>query len=372
MTARNLVIVALKLGFSGAVIVAIAAIFLVVSDDGDVSEAQADLYDLHSADVYAHGDFERVLEDSGLEPRPYDLNGNFVNFAVGESELTPAELMEYYQHKFERAGINSEVYDEAMFSAMASDDAFGNEDLRDAQDAFWQGEMVPLSVSDEHVAMAGLLGAVDPEDERYDNFKDQLQSADLSHVGDQRQLYSHLEELGDLHLPPVIGAGDVFEDDIEGFRFLEAHREPGTATTTVTSTWSDGEFDARKMNDPDADGVGADGEVPACIGCQRDKRLQALNDDEPYVLNQFRTTSPPEQITSFYRQAMPRRDWTPTETDEALEALKPHVLELQQMPGHMVNFERGDEFLTVFVADQPDAGGERGVVTLYEEAPPVQ
>lgn len=368
MNAPQIATVALKLGFSGAVIFTIAAAFVIVSDDGEVSEAKADLYDLHSADVYQHEDFQRVLEDSGLEPRPYDHNGNFVNFAVGDSDLTPEELLEYYQHKFKRAGINSKVYDEAMFSALARHQEADDDELLDAQDALLRGEMVPLSITEDHVAMGGLLGSFEPDDDAED-FKEQLQSQDLSRFATTDELHDHLDNLSKFHLPPTLGH-EAYDDDIEGFRYLEAHREPGTSNTTVTSTWSDGEFDADKVTDPDATGVGTD-DIPACIGCERDNRLQALGDDEPYVLNQFRTTSTPGEVTSFYERALTQRDWSPTEAEKGLRELTPQIPELQQMPGDMVSFERGEEFITVFVPEKPhQRTGERSVVTLREESHP--
>lgn len=372
MNARDLGIITLKLGFSGAVIAAIAALFLVFSEDGEVSEAQADLYDMQPASIHQHGDFEQVIKDSGLEPRPYDYNGNFVNFAVGDSKATPAELHQYYQQKFERAGINSRVYEEPMFGLMTTGHVDNPGELKAVTDGFLQGEMVPLSVSEEHVVMAGLLSSVDPEDERFSDFKEKLKNHDPTQFDSPEQLASRIEDLSQRYLPNSsdIG-GDVYEDSIDGFRYLEAHREPGQQHTNVISSWSDGDFDAHKISDPSTAGVGTDPEVPACIGCERDNRLQALDDDEPYVLNQFRTaTSTPDDIAQFYERTMTQRNWDLVETDEGLSELEAHIPELQQMPGNMINFQRGEENLTVFVPDGTSEQGERSVVTLREEATP--
>lgn len=368
MNAPQLAIVALKLGISGAVIFTIAAAFAVISDSGDISEAKADLYDLHSADVYQHQDFQRVLEDSGLEPRPYDHNGNFVNFAVGDSELTPEELLEYYQHKFKRAGINSEIYDEAMFSALVQHQEGDEEEILQTQEALLRGEMVPLSISDEHVAMAGLLGSFNADSE---DLKKQLQTQDLSRFDCPDELSDHLHGLSKTHSPPTVDSPE-FEQDIDGFRFLEAHRERGSSHTTVTSTWSDGEFDGEKATNPKATGVGSD-DIPACIGCERNNRLQSLSDDEPYTLNQFQTTSTPDEVTSFYEQALTERNWAPTEVREGLQELTPHIPELQQMPGQMLTFERDQESISVFVSDNTDQRSrKRSVITLQESPSPTQ
>ncbi len=369
MNARDLGIVTLKLGFSGALIFAIAAVFLVVSDDGEISEAQADLYDLQPLSIHKHGDFERVIKDSGLEPRPYDFNGNHVNFAVGESGLTPEQLLEHYQTRFERAGINSRVYEESMFGLMGSDKPDATDELAETTSGFLSGEMVPLSITEDHVAMAGLLNAVDPDSPEFDEFREQLESQS-NEIHDPAQLAQYIHNLSERHLPPSsqIG-GEIYEDSIDGFRYLEAHREPGSSYTTVVSSWSDGDFDANKISDPDAHGVGADAEVPACIGCQRDNRLEALSDDEPFVLNQFRSPfSTPDEITSFYDRAMTNRQWERVDVDQGLSDLVPHIPELQQMPGEMANFRRGDEHLTVFIPDRHGPDGELNVVTMREEA----
>ncbi len=369
MNIRDLAIVTLKLGLSGAIIAGIAALFLVVSEDGEVTEAQADLYDMQPMSIHQHGDFERVIEDSGLEPKPYDYNGNFVNFAFGESEMSPEELLDQYQQRFKQAGINSKIYDESMFDLLMDDDASESEELTQAMDGLLQGEMVPVSIHENHIAMAGMLGSVDPEDERFHEFKKQLEAADLDRYSDPEQFARKVQEIGDQHLPDAstIG-GNIYEDSIDGFRYLEAHRESGTGTSNVISSWSDGDFDANKVSDPDAEGVGADSEVPACIGCDRDNRLQALNDDDPYILNQFRTSnSHTGDIVDFYDRAMTQREWQRVDTDQGLEELQPHVPELQYMSGEMASYERGDEHLTVYIPDEFNADGERSIITMMNE-----
>ncbi|MFO7962429.1 MAG: hypothetical protein R6U50_00765, partial [Desulfobacterales bacterium] len=149
----------------------LTGLFIVLSDDGEVSEAQADVSNLHPQAVLQHGNFSRVMEEAGLEPQPHDYNGNLVYFAHGESRMRPDELADYFQRKFVQAGINSRMYDSAYLTDLDPDEMepgeysspeemLGNtimpEQIEQGR-ARLNGEVVPMHMSPGSMQMSGII-----------------------------------------------------------------------------------------------------------------------------------------------------------------------------------------------------------------------
>jgi hypothetical protein len=344
----------LKLTAAGMVVFASALVFLLISADGDVSQVRADLYDLQPIHLKQHQDFGRVMEDSGLRPRRYDYNGNEIKFAVADSDLEPRALLEVYQKRLKDAGINTDIYLEPYYvdggagpGTMRSGEVTTEDRLRKA-DALVDGEVVPIVVNDNHIAMVSLPSGADLEGARR-QFGEAWKGQRHGDAADTLRLLSRLtstENLGDLR----------FEEQIDAFRYLEAFRDAQTGQTTVTATWSDGGFDATKISDPKAVDNRLDLDVPPCIGCVRNHRIEGLEEDEPYVVNHFQAPLEPQGVRSFYDSSLADRGWrqAPSTTTFAEFAAKvPELREFQRRHGQTVTFERDGQTLTLFLSPDP-------------------
>ena len=337
MSLKSLITAFLKLAISGLAIASIGGLVLVLSDDGDVAEAQADLTNLHPASVLQHGNFGRVMEESGLKAEPYDYNGNLVYFAHGESNLTPEELADYFQKQFVRAGINSRVYDSADFTDLdpselvpqydSMEELLGNHLLPEQMEqgrARLNGEVVPMHSSPRSMMMSGII----PHKKAQDGL----------------ELVAQLEAQSD-------SRGVDLERRINGFRFLEATYDERTGRSNLTATWSDHGFDPKKISEPKAN-HSMELELPPCIGCDRTTRIAAL-EREPFVVNQFTTSAGTHNVVDFYRDTMPRRGWQTTANTDMMDEIAYHIPELQNPTGEVVNFERDGHFINIFVTQNP-------------------
>lgn len=342
MAIKNLVRSTLKLALSGAVVAAIAALFLILSDDGTVTEAQADLADIMPGGPDSHFRFERVIRRSGLEARPFDHNGNVVKFAVGESELSPKELMNHFQREFKREGINSQIYTDSLVilpdTAQEIEAHHLSEETVKRNEAMLRGEVVPIFVSDDIVSMASFVPKVKANDTE------------------------EIEEKWNRARGDVIS----LDDNMAGFRSIEARREPDTGRSTVTATWSDRGFDAHKANgNTRVAGASPDLNVPVCPGCKRLNRLEGLDEQDPYILNQIVSQGSVANIEQFYKAALLQRGWVPSDTQKALDGLSEHVPELRALwqQGGFLNFTHPDgDTMNVFISSYP--GENTSIVTV--------
>ncbi|RDV40017.1 hypothetical protein DV096_05520 [Bradymonadaceae bacterium TMQ3] len=334
--------VLLKLGVSGAVIVAIGATVLVSSSPGEVKEAEADLTDFLTGPRAEQRNFERVIAESGLKPRSYDYNGNDVYFAAGDSELSPSEVLTYYQERFHAVGVNSKVYTEPLMR-MGNDpttyvDALAESDYAEQNHAMLNGEVVPLHVSDELVTMGSMVPR-----KQSDDVIDMIDTWPLSPQG-----------------------GLDIEDNMRSYRLIEARRNLDTGGSTVTASWAADGFDPRLIRDPDAPGARPDLNVPACAGCERVSRLAGNDPSEPYVVNLYRTNGAPESVERFYRSAMVNRGWTLSKSTELLDEYARYVPQIAEMSGELLNFERDGHHVSL-VVQHNDEGGT--TVVSIEEGP---
>lgn len=339
MFAKRTAAITLKLALSGAMIFGIATLFVVLSDDGTVPEAQADLTNLVSRTHAQHHDFARVIARAGLEPRPFDHNGNQIFFAVGESDRSPKDLLTYFQREFKAAGINSDIYTEPTMPFTDTLEEYqrvvSSEAQEKANHAMLNGEIVPYHVTDDFVSMGGIVP------HRKTNSGD-----DLLH--DWR--------------PNADGVPDI-ATNARAFRYLEARRDPSTGVSVVTSSFSDNYFDFKKaIGDGPVAGVGVDPDVPSCVGCERRHRLKGLSGIDPFTLNQFESPRSADATVSQYRSAMINRGWQPTKSDDLLEALREFIPEIAYYSDYMINFERGDEAIGIVVS--PNRHGTSSVITL--------
>lgn len=376
MAYRTLLTGTAKLALGGAIIAAIAAIFLVVSQEGDVTEAEADIVDSRPAEVSEHEDFNRLMEDAGFEPRPFDHNGNRVNFATADSPHAPLELAEIFQQRFERAGINSRVYDQSVHQlvdeARFRGDGEGPNDaaleLQEMFDAMLKGEVVPLQAHSDYVTMAGA-----PLEQDVDELAEQLQEEWGPQMHDQMSRSEGMQRLVDAVPRGQIPMMEDFGDNLAGYRFMELRRDTNSsrAESNAIASWSDSDdFDGSQIYDPEGLEQRNDVEVPACAGCDRMNRLEALDDDEPYVLNQFESRAVPEGITAFYDRELPRRRWQRSNNQRILDEFEEYSPILRSLRGdaEFQSYERGEESMVLFVQEDP-VEQKTNVLTLVEQRP---
>lgn len=341
MDFKNLIKAAAKLALSGAVIAAIAAIFLILSEDGSVQHAEADLTDIMPGGPDDHFRFERVIRRSGLEPRPFDHNGNIVKFAVGESELSPREILAYFQKQFKNEGINSQVYTKGIIHPLGSDEEnekiFSNEENAKRNTALLRGEVVPTLITDNLISMGSFIPKVKAKN-----------------AGEIAEKWLH-----DAEGPFSIDANHG------GFRSIEARREADTGKSTITATWTDRDFDIKKAQGIARAGASPDTEIPVCPGCERLNRIKGLSKEDPYTLNQISARGSVDTNYQFFSAALAQRGWIESDTQTALDEMSRHIPDLAQLwrQGEFVSFENSDgETMNLFITTDPN--GRTSVVTL--------
>ena len=177
---KKLIITVAKFGLSGALICGIAAIFLVADERGSVSDAEADIATNVPVKHIAGHDFTEVVAKTGMRPRPYEVNGNEVYFAVGYTDEGPDEILRAYQKKFVASGINAQEFntipdakfERTMQDLMSIKDARSLEDLQkfDMDEyeqaynlAMLNGGVVPISQRPGYVAMGGMVSKDESE-----------------------------------------------------------------------------------------------------------------------------------------------------------------------------------------------------------------
>ena len=321
-----------KLLLSGALIASIGFAFVVLSPSpsSEISEAQADITDFFPRQLLQHRDFDRVMEDLGFEPRPYDYNGNIVQFAFADTPLSPQDFSRAVQQRLLEAGINSDIYTTPAYINASSMEAIARHKFSEPSmvrsRAMLNGEMVPIHSTPDHVTLAGVV----PQ-------KGFNSTEELLEMIERRPRHSPL----------------TIDNYMDTFRFIDARRDPNTGGSSVTATWADSNFDPRRISDPSSLDVRLDTEVPSCIGCTRSNRVAALDPDEPYVLNQFETTSSPDRVRDFYIQAMGQRGWELAQSNKILFELEAHIPELRTPGRDLLTFERDGEFLNFYLSEDP-------------------
>ncbi len=335
-----------KLTAAGATIAAIGWLVLLGSPQGEIAQpAEATIFDLFGNTQDTTVQFGKVIADSGLQPRAYKYNGNQLFFAAGETELSPTEVLAHYQREFTAHGVNKTNHTNSnpintSFMNGLFEGADREKTLVDAEpvtNAMVSGDIVPLNVSPTHVSMGGMVlsDAKDSKEERLDKMIEQ-------------DKYDYAEKF-------------------KGFRWIDAIFDPEVNRTQITAVWSDSNFDVAKMNNTAFVQEPADPEIPACIGCSRNFRVESLSPNEPYSANQFRTRSSLDITHKFYESAMQRRGWTSTGAQPALDRLAafiPEVAELNQ-EGRLLDLERGDSTISIVMVPLDD--GTVNITTLQAD-----
>lgn len=318
-----------KLGFAGATIFGIAWTITVQDTDGDVQEAQADIATYTTTEALLGGSFGKTMEASGMKPRPYEMNGNQVFFAVEYVKQDPEEVLDYYQEQFVAAGINERKFTEvpeAKFHRSIQDltnpkgQKMSEEEV-EYNEALLTGGVVPLTQRDGYVAMGGMV----PREShaRVNELVEDWAS------NDSRNLFRQMD----------------------GFRFIDAQQWPGQIGSRVTSVWADSDFDAEKMAQPQKNAGPPVLETPICLGCNVGMQMRSLDKSERFRIGHFYSNRQKDDLLSFYRTAMKNRGYDSGQAQTAIGLARQYLGPGEIPSGAIMTYQRNGTEAMIAVFD---------------------
>lgn len=315
-----------KVGLAGGVVAAVFFAMTTAGPQGEVSKADADIVDFMPGDVFAGRNTTEIITKSGLTPRAYEVNGNKLLFAVGETEADPKDVLDYYQTQFVKAGINSQKWLTTPNGKGLPEEAkLKHADLgRKQLHAMNHGEVIPYFATDDYVSMGGPILRGKPIDELIEEFAKNPPNSRVS-------IY-------------------------KGWRFIDAQKQ-ATGKTRVTSVWADDHFDFAAMRNPNEAKLGPNMKVPSCPGCILVNRTRSLEPDEPYGIEQYRTTLETQTALDFYKKSMLARGWELSDSTQVMEFVATKVPDMPfNTRGKFYSFAKGDELVMVTAMSHPQAG----------------
>lgn len=240
---------------------------------GEVAEAEADVWNFGMFKRTNTQKFASSLQRLGHEPpRSYDLNGNKVFFSVRSTNKRPTELVEEYQRVFTEEGLNTEPHGYERRPTKRFKQMMG-------------GQIVPLTVARTSVVMGGFTTPDSPASpEEWEAMSDRYVDA-----------YNNGE----------IDSHDVFT----GYRHIQADWNPTKRKTFVTASWSDEEFDMRRLSGADTERMPTEQVVPKCHACTRLIRWETDERDVPYTINVFHAEQDAANSASFYQRKLAEDRW---------------------------------------------------------------
>ena len=286
-----------KLAVCGTVVAAIGFAFIVLTPDGSVEEADADLFWTSPGDFSTNQEkFIDVLEDQGFsEPEPYEWNDNIVYFSHGETDEAPREVSERVQRALVDVGLNEQMYPVPP-NPNSIEHAYEN-DRPDkeqivyasiaAQD-FVDGGMIPMIDTGDKVALSGIDTAL-----QHGEIQDKYDLDDLPAFMAMMSSYG----------------GDDMADLIENVRYVEAFRPHGSSRTQKVAMFGEEDLNLRNFTPGGGSADVGDDLIPACPGCERNTNFAGAESQQQYRMQSYNTSHAAESVVDFYRRAMVERGW---------------------------------------------------------------
>lgn len=337
-----------KLGVAGATIAAIGwGILTLNTPEEPVREAEADVWMMDFAPRAQQEKFVETLMVEGLEePRRYNLNGNEMFFSTTTTDETPSEVLQRFQRAFVETGVNKHVHMRRpkTMQSPSKDDSSAERAKRKKEaeqkllyyDDFFGGGIVPTSVSNDHVMMAGMESEGEADDA-------------LDFVA---EVIDRSKSDGDFNLHKNVG----------NMRFVDAYRE-GSGKTRITAVWSTEDYEIAKLADEGED-LNVDPERPACVGCTRLYRFEGSGEEEDYDSIAFNAARrSPRSVIQEYRDTLGARGWKPAPSSVIMANARRSGL-MPNYKGQLVSFSRGAQFLTLMT--YPDSKTGDTIVHLFE------
>lgn len=340
---------AIKLGVAGGVIFGIG--FAFVTQDPSVNEvgpapAEADISDFIGAPASKSAQFTEAMVALGLTPRVYDYNGNVMYFAVGGSEEKPRQLMHKIQDHLVEYGINKKNHsDMKPMKQVAQGIAWNNvgtlDDinkpefaplLEQADVMINDGDVVPTEVTDNRIEMVGYVKNREGKD-----------------VGELLE-----GDESDRKVANLMG----------GYKYIDLMWDG--RTTEMSAVWSAEDFSADRMDGIGFDQSPPDPDVPVCMGCDRDYRMQTIDGKDAFSQNMYSTDLQVGPAYNYYRAEMQKRGWYEPGTQTMLSRMAEYLPDLQNVyeQGRVLHFERDGQAMQITV--MPDDAGITNVITTHE------
>lgn len=338
----------LKLLGAATTILCIGGLFLVLNPQQDKIIKTA------TADIYMGGEssdgekFRDAMLALGIRPRAYDFNGNVMFFGNSRVHRSTSakETANIVQEQLVYSGVNKQNYlnyktilnvEKEQGSITESD-----ENSKNYRDAMLAGELVPTRKDENVYEMSGIVG---------------IQSDDFS----EGTKNLSLEEAKEKSL----------EDYISGYRYVEVRQDKGKTNAEILAVWTGGKFNSKKMrNKPGAQQSPPDPKVPACIGCKRVRRVQALDKDEPYNLNKWVTHSTIDETYNFYLRSMAARGWKESGKQMMFNKLSTVLPELNNIRGRGLTLEKDGEVINITILPKGNGGAEVFSMEKYGDTQP--
>lgn len=331
-----------KLGVAGGVIFGIG--FALVAQDPTSTEvgpapAKADISDFMGAPASRSAQFTEAMVAMGMAPRMYDFNGNVMFFAVGATEkgVRPRQALREIQAHLVDQGVNKSNHADmvplrqaaGVIDWEAASKGKGGTDARfkplvDKAGLLLDGEVVPTEVTDDYVEMVG--------------YEKNRSVDDLSKLfeGDESN-----KKVGNL---------------MGGYRYIDAFYDEAHDRTEISAVWSSEDFSSGRMDGTADDQSPPDPDVPACMGCERDYRMQTIDKGDAFSGNMYRTNVGVQQTYDFYRNSMAKRGWRESKSQLALNKLAQYMPELREIreKGRVLSLERDGESMQLTILKEED------------------
>ena len=336
----------LKIALCGAVIAAIAVTFVVFGPQGEVEDAEADIFWFGPSSLQdsKHQRFVDLLDDQGFsEPQPYDWNGNILFFSHGETTESPRQVAARMQEAFLRDGINDRI-----FPVPPDPTALGDESATAAERAyaalaaeeFFTGGMIPIVDTGDHVAFTSVEVAA--KGGNLDNLDEMFVILGL--------------------LPQHLGISSIFNN----MRYVEIFRPEGSRKTQKIAVFGDEKVNFNRFQ-PGTGGAmphrGADDTVPSCPGCERTSRFSGMESQDGFEMQSFDSPDTVDGVLAFYTRAMLVRGWELSSGADVTRFLDhfypPSVME--ERTGDVAVFARGSEVVHVHAYPAARGGAQVNV-----------
>lgn len=341
-----------KLAGAGAVVFGVG--FAMIVQDPKVEEVgpptvSADITDFASAPSSNSAKFTEAMAALGMRPRVYDYNGNVMYFAVGQSDQRPAQLVNTIQNQLVSYGVNQKNNTDARpISAAMNDPRLRTEDSSPenveatlqpyaamAEEILGSGDVYPTHISADRFEMVGYDSSARNVDELTAAFA---------------------EDHSDTKVRNLIG----------GYKYIDGFWDEKTQQTEVTAVWSGDEFLAARM---DGEGMGQsppDPNIPSCMGCERNYRMQTIDKQDSFSTNMFVTNVNVDNTYDFYVDAMRARGWQAGTAQTFMDRIANHMPELREVQerGRVLSLERNGETMQIAVIPDPFEGAR--VISTHE------
>lgn len=272
---KNKLVLSGKLAACGATIFAIGFALLTFGPKGEVQESQADVWDFAIFERTSTAKFATSLERLGHEPpRAYDVNGNKVFFSVRSVERKrPLELVEEYQRTFVEEGLNTEQYGRPTKGGEFAKRLMG-------------GQIVPITMTRDKVVMGGGVVQGSPQSvQEWEDLKADTKTRNINEV-------------------------------FRGYRHITAEWDSDAKRTMVTASWSDEDFDMRRISGASPNPQDVDPDIPVCIGCKRAIAWETEKGDIPSKTAVFMAPLDSRNVADFYKKAMAEKGWKLSSTNQ--------------------------------------------------------